>query len=126
MPIRVLIADPDEALLRSYRRFLSRNGFHVVTATSGVDCSEKLRTFDPDVVVMELHTPWEGDNQQLSVLHADFQLPPVPIIVLMSREDSHVEVVMASPMVTDCHIKPLPPDQLAKLIRRSFADLSAD
>ena len=43
MCIRVLIADPDEYLLDSYRQYLAQHGFDVVTATTGLDCVERLR-----------------------------------------------------------------------------------
>ena len=38
MTTRVLIADPDPALLSSYRDFLVRNGFEVALAADGLDC----------------------------------------------------------------------------------------
>jgi len=41
--IRVLIADRNESLLKSYREYLSPNGFEVMTATSGLECIERLQ-----------------------------------------------------------------------------------
>ena len=47
MCIRVLIADPDEYCLDSYRQYLAQHGFDVVTATTGLDCVERLRDCVP-------------------------------------------------------------------------------
>ncbi len=60
MVVRVLVADPDEYLLRCYRHDLEQRGFQVVTVTSGLECIEKLRAAAGDVLVMESSLPWGG------------------------------------------------------------------
>src|SRR5437867_12704012 len=58
MATRVLVADSSLALLNSYRKFLARDGFDVVTVSDGLECLAKLRTYVPDMVVIDLDLPW--------------------------------------------------------------------
>ena len=118
MPTRVLIADPDGSLLAAYRDFLSRNGFDVLTAPDGLRCLKGLRCFKPDVLILELDMPWGGGIGVLEVMHEHSDVPLVPVLVLTSRQDPEsLEEVTAFKMVSRYHVKPLAPDQLAKLIR---------
>ena len=47
MSAHVLIADPDRFLLASYSRHLSEHGATVTTATTGLECAERLRDAHP-------------------------------------------------------------------------------
>ena len=57
-PIRVLLADPDEALPALYREPLGDEGFEVVTAFSGIECVARLQERVPDLLVLEPQMPW--------------------------------------------------------------------
>ena len=52
MAARVLIVDPELALLEAYRKCLSREGFEVATTTSGPGCVAQLKAFAVDVLVL--------------------------------------------------------------------------
>ena len=65
-PIRVLLADPDRSLTAVYRKPLSREGFEVVAAFSGLECVARLREQVPDVLVLEPQLPWGGGEGILS------------------------------------------------------------
>ena len=82
MAVRVLVADPDEYLLRHYRDYLEQHGCQVMTVTSGVDCVEKLRATDWDVLVLEPSLPWGGGDGVLAVMHEDQNILRIPVIVL--------------------------------------------
>jgi len=60
--IRVLIADPDERVLTSYREFLWQEGFEVDTVTNAIDCVARLRERVPDVLVLDPDLPWGGGS----------------------------------------------------------------
>ena len=67
-PIRVLMADPDECLPLAYRESLSREGFELVTAASGLECVARLRERVPDVLVLEPQLPWGGGDGVLAMM----------------------------------------------------------
>jgi len=104
--------------LTSYQAFLSRDGFQVATATNGLDCVAKLRSFVPDLLVLDPELPWGQGDGVLAVMHEDADVPVVPVMVLSSNygEDNLYPVGVFP--VSAYHLKPLPPAMLAENIRR--------
>jgi carbon storage regulator CsrA len=117
MSVRVLIADPDEYLLDTYRRDLGRLGLDVVTAASGVECVEKLRECMPDVLVLEPSIPWGGGDGVLAVMYEESDVPLVPVIVLTCGRDRSALYRTAPFHVDDFQVKPLVAKRLAERIR---------
>ena len=115
--IRVLMADPDEFLHPVYREPLSREGFEVEMASSGLDCVSRLRERVPDVLLLEPLLPWGGGDGVLSMMGEDPDLAVVPVMVLTSCRDPHVLQRVAHFSINDYNLKPLPPDRLAKRLR---------
>jgi DNA-binding response OmpR family regulator len=112
-----LIADPDESLLAAYREDLSREGFEVVTAPSGLRCIARLYECIPDVLVLEPQLPWGGGDGVLAMMCGVPDLAAVPVMVLTSCRNPHVLDRVAPFPISDYHVKPLSPDRLAKRVR---------
>jgi carbon storage regulator len=113
--IRVLIADPSEYHLTFYRDYLVEHGFHVETATNGLECLEKLRDFRPEVLVLEPGMPWGGDGI-LAVMHEDPHTPKVPVMILTYGCDPAVLYNISPYPISDFQRKPLTPKRLAERI----------
>ncbi len=88
--IRVLITDADENLLDRYREQLGLHGCDVVVATNGVECLQRLREEVPDVLVLEPSIPWGGGDGVLAMMHEQFDVPLVPVLVLTHGRDRGV------------------------------------
>lgn len=86
MSIQVLIAEPDRALLETYERFLSKQGFQLLTATTGPECVTALRQTTPDVLLLETDLA-DGWGPRLLQMMQEDQVPSVPVIVLSRRDD---------------------------------------
>jgi DNA-binding response OmpR family regulator len=116
--IRVLIAEPSEYLADLYDQFLSKQGFEVDTASNGLDCLEKLRTFVPDLLVLEPAMPWGGGDGVLALMHEESDLP-LPSVVILTRGCSPTVLYNIAPYeIADYQVKPLPARRLAERIRR--------
>jgi len=111
------MADPDESLPPVYREPLSRAGFELVTAVSGLECVARLRERVPDVLVLEPHMPWGGGDGVLAVMGEVPHLATVPVMVLTSCRDPHVLDRVARFPISDYHLKPLAPDRLVGRLR---------
>ena len=125
MSIRVLIADSDEYLLNSYREYLEQHGFEVATATTGLECVERLRDYEPDLLVLEPSIPWGGGDGVLAMMQEESDIPVVPVIVLTYGCDRGVLYRLAPFTIDDYQVKPLRPTRLAERIcaiarRRTF------
>lgn len=115
--IRVLMADPDESLHPVYREPLSREGFVVDMALSGLECVARLRERIPNVLVLELQLPWGGGEGVLAMMGEIPALLNIPVMVLTSCRDPHVLDSVARFPINDYHLKPLAPDRLAERLR---------
>jgi DNA-binding response OmpR family regulator len=115
---KVLLADPDESLLTLYRAFLVNDRFTVETATSGLECVEKLRSFAPDVLVLEPELPWGRGEGVLARMHQETDLPRVPVVVLSHRLDSVRLNAMNEFDVSAYYVKPLSAKDLGECLRR--------
>jgi DNA-binding response OmpR family regulator len=113
---RVLIADPDERLLATYREHLWAD-FDLVTATNGVECLARLRERTPDVLVLEPELLWGGGAGVLAVMHHISRLALVPVMILTACRDVRVLKGVAPFRIRDYCVKPLEPGQLAARIR---------
>ncbi|MHB0957794.1 MAG: response regulator [Pirellulaceae bacterium] len=116
MSVRVLIADPDEYQLYSYRQHLERLGIEVICATSGVECVEKLRQGAPNVLVLEPALPWGGGDGVLAMMHSEPGIPQIPVIILTDVLDRSVLYRMAPFRVDDFQTKPLTGRRLSERI----------
>jgi DNA-binding response OmpR family regulator len=116
--VRVLIADPDESLLASYREALTREGCEVATATDGLDCMAKLRSFAPDVLVLEPTQLWGGGDGVLARMHEEADVPPAKVLILSARRDLDRLDRDAALAISEYQIKPVPPDRLVERVRR--------
>ncbi len=111
------MADPDESLHPVYREPLSRDGFEVVTALSGLECVSRLRERVPDVLVLEPQLPWGGGDGVLAMMGEDPDLAIVPVMILTSCRDPHVLDRVARFPISDYQVKPLAADRLAGRLR---------
>src|SRR5262245_4844484 len=115
MGIRVLIAEPDPALLTSYDSRLSQDGFEVSTATNGLDCLDRLYSFKPRVLVLEPEMP--GGDGVLSAMHDNSEQPLIPVFVITFHRAFARLDLSQFPLVTHMQTKPVSPDQLIRLLR---------
>jgi DNA-binding response OmpR family regulator len=121
MAIRVLLAEPDHALVTSYQARLSKEGFEVQIVNNGLDCLNALHTFEPDVLVLEQELPWGGGDGVLDVMHDVYELPLVPVFIITSRDSfAHLDVKQffrRYPLVTHMQTKPVGSDELVRLVQ---------
>src|SRR3954452_16392922 len=117
-PVRVLISDPDELLRESYRLFLAREGFEVATATDGLDCMTKLRSFAPDVLVLEPAQLWGGGDGVLARMREEADVSTAKVLVLSARRDLDRLDSTAALAISEYQIKPVSPALLVERIHR--------
>jgi DNA-binding response OmpR family regulator len=116
MSIRVLIADPDECLLDNYRSYLEHHDFEVATATTGLECVERLRDFVPDVLVLEPSIPWGWGDGILAMMHEERDIPLIPVVVLTYGRDRGVLYRLSPFKINDYQVKPIRPKRLVERI----------
>ena len=116
MSAHVLIADPDRFLLASYSRHLRERGATVSTATTGLECVERLRDAVADVLVLEPSLPWGGGDGVLAVVHEEPALRPTVVMILAQGRNRSLLYRLSWFKVDDYQTKPLTADGLAARI----------
>ena len=89
--LKILIADDEPDILSIEAKRLSAAGYAVVTASDGVEASQKIASQRPDIVVLDLNMPGKDG---LSVLRELREKSPegrwVPVIIVSARGELEV------------------------------------
>jgi carbon storage regulator len=116
MSARILIADPDRFLLASYGRHLRERGATVSTATTGLECIERLRDAVQDVLVLDPVLPWGGGDGVLALINEESALRPAVVMILAQGRNPSLLYRLSRFEVDDYQTKPLTAEGLAARI----------
>ncbi|MFN4263436.1 MAG: response regulator [Thioalkalivibrionaceae bacterium] len=120
----VLVVDDDERVRDLLRRFLEREKYNVVVASSGEEGLEKARALKPDFITLDVMMPGIDGWTVLTRLKADPETMGIPVFVLTMTNDRHLGYALGA---TEFLTKPIDRDVLLKLFNRHQKQhLSAD
>lgn len=114
MPQRILTVDDDPKILKILQHTLGKEGFEVITASSGEEALQKARQSPPDLVVLDLMMPGMDGFETYQRLKAQRE---VPVIILSARTDEVDRVVGFRMGVDDYQTKPFSPTELALRVK---------
>jgi PAS domain S-box-containing protein len=89
MPLRnapILVVDDDAVTRHILFDYLTRAGYEPVTASSGEEALEKLKTLVPALVLLDLVLPDADGYEVLRNIRADERVRDVPVVVLTALE----------------------------------------
>lgn len=87
----VLVIEDHLDLNRSLALRLEHAGLNVAQAHDGVDGLDKIRSLEPDVIVLDLHLPRLHGFRLLERLRRQPNLEQAPIVVITGDPDPEVE-----------------------------------
>lgn len=104
---KILVVDDDLDIIYMVRAIMEKSGHEVTTATDGYEALKLIKTYVPDLMIVDLTMP-EIDGWRLSMkLRQDERCKNIPIIVL-------------SGLLTDEESKPEPEDPYNWLMAKPF------
>ena len=125
-PVRALIVDDEVSISQLVAMALRYEGWDVSTAGTGADAVEKTRSFDPDVVVLDIMLPDVDGLQVLSRIRGGGSNVPVLFLTALDTVDDRVAGLTAGG--DDYVVKPFSLEELTSrlraLLRRSQRELS--
>ena len=86
----ILAIDDNEDALEIIKRTLEKDGFDVLTASSGRVGLEVARRVRPDVITLDVNMPDLNGWQVLATIKADDQLSSIPVILLSVVENRDI------------------------------------
>ena len=113
--LRALIVDDEESILQLVAMALRYDGWEVETATTGADGLEKIRSFDPDVAVLDIMLPDLDGVQLLSRMRSEGSLVPVLFLTALDSVDDRVNGLTAGG--DDYMVKPFSLEELIARLR---------
>jgi len=136
---RILVVDDEPRIVDVVRAYLEREGYAVQTARDGDEALERIRTDDPDLIVLDLMLPNRSGFDVLRELRA--QGSSAAVIMLTARDDVVDRVAGLEIGADDYVTKPFEPRELVARVgavlrrvagqatatpARSFFDLEVD
>jgi CheY-like chemotaxis protein len=116
----VLVIDDDSAIRDLVQRFLIREGFRVVAASSGEEGLRLARELRPDVITLDVLMPGLDGWAVLSALKADPMLTEIPVIMLTMMDDRGLGYALGA---AEYLTKPLDRERLLAAVRKHRRDL---
>ncbi|MGM0426656.1 MAG: sigma-54-dependent transcriptional regulator [Thermodesulfobacteriota bacterium] len=117
--MKMMLVDDEERFLSTTEKLLSRKGYDVLTATSGAEALEKLRTHDVHVVILDVMMPGMDGIETLKAVKKAHPLVEVIMLTGHATVDSAVEGLEAG--ATDYLMKPADVEDLLQKAEEAFA-----
>ena len=111
----ILVVDDDARLRDLLSRYLQENGFRVSTAESAADARDRLRVFQPDLIVMDVMMPGETGLELTEVLRRDNAMTPILLLTARGAPEDRIAGFEAG--ADDYLPKPFDPRELLLRIR---------
>ncbi|MDR2480573.1 MAG: response regulator [Treponema sp.] len=84
---KILIADDEKINLEFFQVMLSKLGFTVEEAIDGIDVLERIKSFHPDLILLDNVMPRMSGWEVTKTLKADAKYRDIPIIMLSALDD---------------------------------------
>lgn len=116
---RTLLLVEDEAPLRAnLQRFLTAEGYAVITAADGAEGLRLAREMRPDLVICDIVMPQVDGYHVLAALRADPQTARLPLIFISASADRDDRLRGLARGANDYVTKPFKLEQLHDAIRK--------
>ena len=117
MSSKILVVDDEPQIRRMMRTTLTSSGYQVDEAKTGEEALEKLRSYQPDLVLLDLNMPGIGG---LEACRAMREGSDVPIVILTVRNAEKEKVEALDAGADDYVSKPFGMQELMARIRAAL------
>ncbi len=117
----ILVVEDDAPIMHILSTILTSNGYHVVKAQTGAAAKSMIRSYRPDVVLLDLGLP---DMDGIEVLQWLRQDSGTPVLVISARSDENQKVRALDAGADDYITKPFGTSELLARIRTALRHLA--
>jgi two-component system KDP operon response regulator KdpE len=118
---RILVVDDEPAIRRVVSTNLGRHGFRIEEAESGQQAADKIVSFRPDLLILDLTLP---DADGIDIIKALRARASTPIIVLSVRSGERDKVTALNVGADDFLTKPFSVEELLARVRVALRHLN--
>jgi DNA-binding response OmpR family regulator len=112
----IMVVDDDPDSLSVLVRYVRREGFTVMEASSGADCLRLVRQHPPDVILLDLMMPEMDGFAVCRTLRTEPITAEIPVIMLTARDDVEARAEGMELGVSDFIAKPVVRRELTERI----------
>ena len=116
--MKIMLVDDEERFLTTTQKLLSRKGYDILTASSGAEALETLRTHNVHVVILDVKMPGMDGIETLKAIKRNFPLVEVIMLTGHGTIDSAVEGLKSG--ATDYLTKPTDVQDLIEKAEEAF------
>ncbi len=113
--MKILVVDDDAIVIKSCRRILEAEGFEVTTVPSADEALEKIKSYDFDLVVMDVKMPKHDGIFLMREFKKNW--PDIPIIVMSGYPTPETIADVLRLGAIQFIPKPFKPDEFMKSIK---------
>lgn len=123
---KVLVVDDEKDILQIVKYNLELHGYEVETAENGVYAIEKLKTFKPELIILDIMMPHKDGIQTCIEIRANPEYDDILIIFLTALSDEKSEIRGLELGADDYIAKPIKPKLLVSRVHSAFRRLAKD
>jgi PleD family two-component response regulator len=109
---KILVADDEPHIVQILKFTLERAGYQVEMASNGQEALEKIETFNPHLVILDIMMPIMDGYEVCRKMREDFKMNQIPVIMLSAKGDLTERVKGLEGGANDYLIKPYSNDEL--------------
>ena len=118
---KILVVDDEPHILLLVRKILEKEGFTVETAEDGEKGIAKVKSFRPDLVVLDMMMPGLSGREVCERLRHDQKTKAVKVVFLTVARFSEVgKNILKEQDVMDYITKPFDNDDLVRRVRKAL------
>jgi len=120
MSAKILVVDDEQSILNLVTAYLRPEGYEVATAVNGRQALQTIRTFRPDLIVLDIMLPGMDGLELLAQLRRESD---VYVILLTARGEETDKLVGLAVGADDYLTKPFSPRELVARIKAALRRL---
>jgi len=117
MAHKILVVDDEPHIVMMLEARLRKNGFEVVTATSGSEAMAKVKQDRPDLIVLDVMMPVISGLEVCRMLKENPVTRAIPVILLTAKSTERDQTLGISAGADSYVTKPYTPEELLGQIK---------
>ncbi len=118
MAKKIMVVDDEEDILFIVKETLSREGFTVVSASSGLEALKKIKKERPDLILLDVMMPGLDGWETCRRIKEDEDTKDIMVTMLTVKSEDEDKVKSLDYALADWHIsKPIERDKLLRTVK---------
>jgi len=120
---KILIVEDELLVARMYEKTLKFEGFEVASAIGGKEGLDKVKTFSPDIVLLDIMMPEPNGMEVLTYIKSDPATASIPVVMLTNLSGENDAKLALSRGAADFWVKSdINNKELGKMIQKVLDD----